>query len=175
MYASNPASRSRHFSHTSRCFSTARFRNAWHRSARRSRGNGRRVCRRATSEHRGTRPASPRGVCRWCCRSPGSEGLTVHSSLELLLRLSRVALSGGTRYRAPGMTPIWDNASGTQMNRDRRKETRRKSMQGTLLFALGIIAAVLSLIVGSAWIAGAATALLIPAVIILYQVGKSLS
>jgi hypothetical protein len=48
-------------------------------------------------------------------------------------------------------------------------------MQGTLLFALGIIAAVLSLIVGSAWIAGAATALLIPAVIILYQVGKSLS
>ena len=48
-------------------------------------------------------------------------------------------------------------------------------MQGTLLFALGIIAAVLSLIVGSAWIAGAATAFLIPAVIILYQVGKSLS
>jgi hypothetical protein len=73
------------------------------------------------------------------------------------------------------MTPIWDNASGTQMNRDRRKEIRRKSMQGTLLFALGIIAAVLSLIVGSAWIAAAATAFLIPAVIILYQVGKSLS
>jgi hypothetical protein len=47
-------------------------------------------------------------------------------------------------------------------------------MQGTLLFALGLIAAVLSLILGSAWVAGAAVALLIPAVILLYRVGRSL-
>ena len=48
-------------------------------------------------------------------------------------------------------------------------------MQGTVLLALGIIAVVLSLIVGSAWIAGVAAAFLIPAVIILYRVGRSLS
>jgi hypothetical protein len=61
------------------------------------------------------------------------------------------------------------------MNRDRKKETRRKSMLGTILFALGIIAAVLSVITGSVWVAGAAVAFLIPASIMLYQVGKSLS
>ena len=48
-------------------------------------------------------------------------------------------------------------------------------MIGVVLFALGIIAAVLSVIMSSAWIAGAAVALWIPAVIFLCQVGKSLS
>lgn len=48
-------------------------------------------------------------------------------------------------------------------------------MLGTILFALGIIAAVLSVITGSVWVAGAAVAFLIPASIMLYQVGKSLS
>ena len=61
------------------------------------------------------------------------------------------------------------------MPHDRKKEMRRKSMLGTVLFALGIIAAVISVIADSAWIAGAAAACLIPGAVMLYQVGKSLS
>jgi hypothetical protein len=48
-------------------------------------------------------------------------------------------------------------------------------MLGTVLFALGIIAAVISVIADSAWIAGAAAACLIPGAVMLYQVGRSLS
>jgi hypothetical protein len=47
-------------------------------------------------------------------------------------------------------------------------------MLATLLFALGIIAAVLAVILGSVWIAGLAAVLLIPAMIALYQVGRAL-
>ena len=60
------------------------------------------------------------------------------------------------------------------MNRE-RKETRRKSMLGTALFGLGIIIVVLSVIASSVWMAVAAAALLVPGVLMLYQVGKSLS
>ncbi len=55
-----------------------------------------------------------------------------------------------------------------------KNENRRKSMLGTVLFALGIVAAVISVVTGSAWIAGAGAALLIPGAVMLYQVGKSL-
>jgi hypothetical protein len=48
-------------------------------------------------------------------------------------------------------------------------------MQGTALFALGIVAAVLALITFSGWLVGIALALLVPAVLMLRRVGKSLS
>jgi len=51
---------------------------------------------------------------------------------------------------------------------------RRKSMQGTLLFALGILAAIASAVTGSIWVAAAAVVLLLTGVLLLYQVGKSL-
>ena len=60
------------------------------------------------------------------------------------------------------------------LNRDRKK-VRRQSMLGTGLFALAIAAAIISVITNSVWMAGAAVALLVPAVSILYHVGKSLS
>ena len=60
------------------------------------------------------------------------------------------------------------------LNRE-RKETRRKSMLGTALFGLGIIIVVLSVIASSVWMAVAAAALLVPGVLMLYQVGKTLS
>ncbi len=47
-------------------------------------------------------------------------------------------------------------------------------MLGTILFGVGVIAIVVYVFLGSAWIAGAAAALLVPAIIMLYQVGKSL-
>jgi hypothetical protein len=58
------------------------------------RGNGRRVGRRSTSEHRGTTPASVRRGRHCHCRSTGIGGLALHSSLEVLLRLSQGAVSG---------------------------------------------------------------------------------
>jgi hypothetical protein len=61
------------------------------------------------------------------------------------------------------------------MNRVRTRQNKRKSMLATLSFALGIIAAVLAVILGSVWIAGLAAVLLIPAMIALYQVGKAIS
>jgi hypothetical protein len=48
-------------------------------------------------------------------------------------------------------------------------------MLGTALFGLGIIIVVLSVIASSVWMAVAAAALLVPGVLMLYQVGKSLS
>ena len=60
------------------------------------------------------------------------------------------------------------------MNNDQRREARRKSMQGTVLFGLGIIAAIAAAITGTIWLAGLAVALLAPAIIVLYKVGRSL-
>jgi hypothetical protein len=54
-------------------------------------------------------------------------------------------------------------------------QMRGKSMLGTTLFALGIVGAVLFVITGSVWVAVAAAVVLVPAVVMLYQVGKSLS
>jgi hypothetical protein len=47
-------------------------------------------------------------------------------------------------------------------------------MQGTALFALGIIAAIASVATGSLWLVGAAVVLLVPSMAMLYQVGRSL-
>jgi hypothetical protein len=47
-------------------------------------------------------------------------------------------------------------------------------MLGTVIFALGIMTVVASVATGSVWLAGAAVILLVPGVMLLYQVGKSL-
>jgi membrane-bound ClpP family serine protease len=60
------------------------------------------------------------------------------------------------------------------MNRHRKSEVRGKSMLGTVLFALGIIGTVLSVITPSVWTGVAGVALLVHGIIMLYQVGKSL-
>ena len=61
------------------------------------------------------------------------------------------------------------------MNSQRSSHIRRKSMYGTALFALGIAAAIASVVTGSVWLVGAALAFLVLALVLLYQVGKSLS
>jgi hypothetical protein len=61
------------------------------------------------------------------------------------------------------------------MNSDQKSQMRRKSMYGTALFALGIVVAVASVLTGSVWLVGAAVASLLLALVLLYQVGKSLS
>lgn len=61
------------------------------------------------------------------------------------------------------------------MNGDAKRKVRGKSMLGTVLFALGIIGAVLFAITGSVWIGLADLAVLVPGGIMLYQVGKALS
>ena len=48
-------------------------------------------------------------------------------------------------------------------------------MVGTLLLALGIIAAIAFAVTSSFWLIGAAVIFLVPGVVMLYQVGKSLS
>ena len=60
------------------------------------------------------------------------------------------------------------------MNSVQKRQTRRKSMLGTVLFALGIMAVIASVTTGSVWLVGAAAILLVPGVMLLYQVGKSL-
>jgi hypothetical protein len=60
------------------------------------------------------------------------------------------------------------------MNRD-RKETRRKSMLGTALFALGIVAGLFAVITGSVLMVAAAVVFLVPGILMLYQVGQSIS
>ena len=61
------------------------------------------------------------------------------------------------------------------MNSDQKSQIRRRSMQGTALFILGIIGAIAFAVTGSVWVAGAAGVLLIAGVAMLSQVGKSLS
>ncbi len=48
-------------------------------------------------------------------------------------------------------------------------------MLGTVLFALGIIAIIAFAVTGSLWLVGVAVILLVPGVVMLYRVGKSLS
>ena len=52
---------------------------------------------------------------------------------------------------------------------------RLKSMYGTALLALGIMAAIAYVATGSVWLIGAAGALLMLGLVLLYQVGKYLS
>ena len=60
------------------------------------------------------------------------------------------------------------------MDREARAQIRRKSMQGTLLFAFGILAAIAFAVTGSVWVIVASAVFLVSGVILLYQVGKSL-
>jgi hypothetical protein len=60
------------------------------------------------------------------------------------------------------------------MDRDQKNEMRRRSMEGTLLFALGISGAIVSAVTGSVWVIVAAVIFLVAGVLMLYQVGKSL-
>ena len=61
------------------------------------------------------------------------------------------------------------------MNSDQNGQIRRKSMYGTALFALGIMAAIASVVAGSVWLVGAAVTFLVLGLVLLYQVGRSLS
>ena len=68
----------------------------------------------------------------------------------------------------------WENGRQCLVVPTRSNQMRRKSMQGTLLFALGIIGAIAFAVTGSIWVAVAAVVLLVAGVLLLYQVGKSL-
>jgi hypothetical protein len=61
------------------------------------------------------------------------------------------------------------------VNSDRKTKMRRRSMYGVALFAAGILGLIASLVTGSIYVGAAAVVVLIPAVVMLYQVGKSLS
>jgi hypothetical protein len=61
------------------------------------------------------------------------------------------------------------------MNSDQKSQMRRKSMYGTALFALGIVVAVASVLTGSVWLVATAVASLLLGIVLLCQVGKSLS
>ena len=61
------------------------------------------------------------------------------------------------------------------MNIEQSSQIRRKSMYGTAFLALGITAAIAFVVTGSVWLAGAAAAFLVLGLVLLYQVGKSLS
>jgi hypothetical protein len=58
---------------------------------------------------------------------------------------------------------------------DSKREMRRRSMYGTVLLLLGVCAAVAAAVTGSAWLVGVAVVLLVPAIMMLYRVGKALS
>ena len=60
-------------------------------------------------------------------------------------------------------------------NGDRARQLRRRSMNGTLLFAFGIIAAIAFAVTSSLWLIGVAVIFLVSGVVMLYQVGKALS
>jgi hypothetical protein len=60
------------------------------------------------------------------------------------------------------------------MNSDRKNQIRRRSMIGTVLFALGIVALIASVVTGSLWLGVAVLVILVPGAVMLYQVGKSL-
>jgi hypothetical protein len=55
-----------------------------------------------------------------------------------------------------------------------KRQIRRRSMQGTVLLALGVIALIASVATRSVWFGGAALVFLVPGLVMLYQVGKSL-
>jgi hypothetical protein len=61
------------------------------------------------------------------------------------------------------------------MNSVQKRQTRRKSMLGTMIFALGIMAGIASVVTGSVWLVCAAVVFLLLGLVLLYQVGKFLS
>jgi hypothetical protein len=60
------------------------------------------------------------------------------------------------------------------MDSDRKNQIRRRSMIGTVLFALGIVALIASVVTGSLWLGGVAVVTVVPGAVMLYEVGKSL-
>ena len=60
------------------------------------------------------------------------------------------------------------------MDTDQRRKIRRVSMLGTAFFALGILVAIAAIVTGSAWLVGVAVILLVPGLLMLHRVGKSL-
>jgi hypothetical protein len=56
-----------------------------------------------------------------------------------------------------------------------QRQIRRRSMQGTVLFLLGLITLIACIATSSVWLGEAAVAFLVPGAVMLYQVGKSLS
>jgi hypothetical protein len=60
------------------------------------------------------------------------------------------------------------------MNSDRKGQMRRRSMYGTVLFAIGIIALIASVVTGSVWLGASAVVVFFAGAVMLYQVGKSL-
>ena len=60
------------------------------------------------------------------------------------------------------------------MNSDQRRQIRRMSMYGTLLFMLAILAAITAAILSSTWLGVVAVIFLVPGVVALYRVGRSI-
>jgi hypothetical protein len=60
------------------------------------------------------------------------------------------------------------------MDREQKRQIRRKSMFGTALFALGITGAIAFAVTGSVWVIGAAGVLLVAGVVMLCEVSASL-
>ena len=61
------------------------------------------------------------------------------------------------------------------MSSDPKSQMRRRSMQGIVLLALGIVAAIAFVPTGAVWLVAVAAVFLVVGVWMLYQVGKSLS
>jgi membrane-bound ClpP family serine protease len=55
-----------------------------------------------------------------------------------------------------------------------KNQVRRTSMLGVALFGLGVLAMLAALVTGVLWLGVAAVVLLVPGVVMLYRVGKSL-
>jgi hypothetical protein len=62
----------------------------------------------------------------------------------------------------------------SQVDNDQKNQMRRRSMYGTALFVLGILALIAAVVTGSVWLGAAAVVILVPGAVMLYQVGKSL-
>jgi hypothetical protein len=60
------------------------------------------------------------------------------------------------------------------MDREQRTLIRRRSMQGTALFVLGIAAAIAAVVIGSVVLGVVALAMLLPSILILSRVGRNL-
>jgi hypothetical protein len=73
-----------------------------------------------------------------------------------------------------GIQWVGNRATISVVNTDEKNRMRLNSMYGTALFALGIMAAVVSLLTRSVWLGGAAASFLLLGIVLLYRVGKSL-
>jgi membrane-bound ClpP family serine protease len=62
----------------------------------------------------------------------------------------------------------------SHMDTDRKNQIRRRSMFGTSLFVVGIIAVIASVVTQLFWLGVAGVVIVLPGAVMLYQVGKSL-